>query len=377
MGDTTLSGFRILLVEDSLEESFLVQALVESEGLGTVTTAQDGLSGADLAQQDAFDLMICDLNLPGFDGIEVIRQSKRTFPDRPIIVSTGYSDPEVHARARAGGADCVLTKPLDRDAFLEALWSLLAREGANGHADEEPSGESAPRLDPDPAAASSVEGPAHGNPAQTVLAIGAFPGDVILGCGGVLASHARQGWKVVILCLADHYGSAGGLEAAARRAARRLGATMVMAGVDPSDHDRAVEVIRDNLEALDPDTVLLPSAQDRNKDRMQAHDAAVEAIPADCHVYAYQTATSGIAFRPTLFASVEGTLERKLQALEAFGDQEGLEHLGRDLAIAAARYWSRHARHELVEPLELVWSPPPDAASSSGEGPQEPMTPAA
>ena len=64
-------------MEDSLEEGFLVRALVESEGLGEVVVAQDGVSGSELVQDGSFDLVVCDLNLPGRDGVEVIAAAKR------------------------------------------------------------------------------------------------------------------------------------------------------------------------------------------------------------------------------------------------------------------------------------------------------------
>ena len=79
-------------MEDSIEEAFLVKALVESEGLGEVVVAQDGVHGADLGRGGVFDLIVCDLNLPGTDGVEVVRASKQEYPERPIIVTTGYAD---------------------------------------------------------------------------------------------------------------------------------------------------------------------------------------------------------------------------------------------------------------------------------------------
>lgn len=316
-------------MEDSLEEGFLVRALVENEGLGEVVVAQDGMLGAQLVGDGTFDLVICDLNLPGKTGEEVVRTALSEYPDRPVIVTTGYSDPEIHARARESGADRVLTKPLDREEFVQALWSLLA----------------------DARSGTRPEG------VRTVLAVGAMPGDVELGCGGILAGLARDGSQAVIVTLMTEGGEAG-LAEASRQAAQHLGARVVLSGLTRMDPRRAAESVRDAVQRFSPDTILVPSRRDRSEVRQQAHDAALEGAPDVPHVYAYQSPTATIEYRPHLFASVEKVMGRKLKAVACFEAAGAPPHLERGLVRATARYWSRFSRHPEVEPLELLRSPP-------------------
>jgi CheY-like chemotaxis protein len=320
--------FRILLVEDSIEEAFLVKALVESEGLGEVVVAQDGVHGAHLGRGGVFDLIVCDLNLPGTDGVEVVRASKQEYPERPIIVTTGYADPEIHERARQAGADRVLTKPLNRERFLEALWALLARGG------------------------SGMEGGA-----QTILAVGAYPGDVELGVGGILAGHIRKGGRAVVLTLSKSFSSGTDLSDLAQESAQRLGVTLVLGDPTPMDELEAASMLRRYLKIHAPDTVLIPSEHERDRHRLAAHRAALTVVLPHCHVFAYQTRTSTLDFRPNVFAGVQRVMGRKVRALEAFSGPEELAHLDPALARAAARYWSRSSKHPEVEPLARLQSP--------------------
>ena len=328
MTNASAGRFRILLVEDSLEEAFLVRALVESEGLGEVVVAQDGVQGAELVREGGFHLVICDLNLPGRDGLDVIQESKREYPERPIIVTTGYDDSTVHADALQAGADRILVKPLDRGSFLEALWQLLA-SGVGG----------------------------SGAPTRTILAVAAYPGDAELGCGGILAGHARQGCRVYILSLSSVVEEGVDVTEAAQRAARRLGVQLILGDVQPGDSEHALAVARHVADQYQPDTVLAPSAHDRSKARLVAHRAALQGIVRAPHVYAYQSATSAMEFRPHLFATIEKVMDRKLRALEAYGGAPDLSYLDPEMARITARYWSRFSRHSEVEPLELLRSP--------------------
>jgi CheY-like chemotaxis protein len=108
----------VLLVEDSIEDVYLVRAFLEKTGLFQVTTSQDGDHAARLIEEHVFDLVITDLNLPGKDGYDLIRLVKATIPDVPVIATTGYTAPHYHEHAYRSSADDVVVKPLDRDDFL-------------------------------------------------------------------------------------------------------------------------------------------------------------------------------------------------------------------------------------------------------------------
>ena len=112
---------RILLVEDAPDIRDVFKMLLEAEGAHVVATGS-GREAADLAARQDFDVILTDLGLPDVSGETVIRQAVRHARRRPrIVVVTGYDEPFT-SRARAAGADVVMTKPV--------LWSALLDERA-------------------------------------------------------------------------------------------------------------------------------------------------------------------------------------------------------------------------------------------------------
>ncbi|HEY7517539.1 MAG TPA: response regulator [Methylomirabilota bacterium] len=110
---------RVLLVEDAGDIREVFQMLLEAEGADVVATGS-GHEAARLAEREDFDVLLTDLGLPDISGEMVIRQTIRNARRRPrIVVVTGYDEPFT-SRARAAGADVVLTKPV--------LWSSLVEE---------------------------------------------------------------------------------------------------------------------------------------------------------------------------------------------------------------------------------------------------------
>ena len=63
----------VLVVEDSLEEVYMIRALLEAAGVFQITLAQDGHQAARLISERDWGLIVCDLNLPGVDGYDLIR----------------------------------------------------------------------------------------------------------------------------------------------------------------------------------------------------------------------------------------------------------------------------------------------------------------
>lgn len=110
---------RVLLVEDATDIRDVFQMLLEAEGAQVVATGS-GIEAARMAEREDFDVLVTDLGLPDISGEMVIRQTVRKARRRPrIVVVTGYDEPFT-TRARAAGADVVLTKPV--------MWSSLVDE---------------------------------------------------------------------------------------------------------------------------------------------------------------------------------------------------------------------------------------------------------
>lgn len=125
--DVNFTGKKILVAEDSPSvRAMLVNEFTEHGG--EVVQAGDGQIAWDLFQKEKFDLVICDVEMPQMDGLNVtlrIRQSERS--DTPVIVYSSIGDVGMKARAQFLKADAHITK-LNMDKLLEAADKLMRGE---------------------------------------------------------------------------------------------------------------------------------------------------------------------------------------------------------------------------------------------------------
>jgi DNA-binding NtrC family response regulator len=69
-------------------------------------------------------VMLSDINMPGMDGLTLLDEVRKRFPDLPVMVVTAYGDDERRRRAVELGAFEFLTKPVDFDRLKEQLRRL-------------------------------------------------------------------------------------------------------------------------------------------------------------------------------------------------------------------------------------------------------------
>lgn len=115
----------ILVVDDSPDNVFLIQTILEEEGY-VIATAEDGASALAQIEQSPPDLVLLDVMMPGMDGFEVtkrIRQNKK-LSFIPILLITAHDKPSV-AQGLDMGADDFIRKPVEVDELLARVRSLL------------------------------------------------------------------------------------------------------------------------------------------------------------------------------------------------------------------------------------------------------------
>ena len=112
---------RILIVDDELMLIELLSSILEDDyDCETASTAEEALV---LIQSRGYDAIICDLNLPGIGGDELIEQLRRNGVSTPVIVISGGGDRfNVDHLKRMGAFDCLL-KPFR----LEAVHAVVER----------------------------------------------------------------------------------------------------------------------------------------------------------------------------------------------------------------------------------------------------------
>jgi len=123
-----MQGMKVLLVDD--EEEFLktLAARLEFRNLAS-DTATDGAKVLKLLRKQVEpDVMVLDLRLPGMDGLEVLRQTKKAYPHIEVIILTGYGTAPAEAEARQLGAFDYLQKPVTIDVLAETIKKAYRRK---------------------------------------------------------------------------------------------------------------------------------------------------------------------------------------------------------------------------------------------------------
>ena len=126
-GPSTAEGAsRILLIEDNVDACDTLRSLLELAG-HEVTVAYDGHAGLAQAEARHYDIVICDIGLPGIDGLEVLARLRGAEPHaslaaRPFAIAlSGYGQAEDRERALGAGFDRYLVKPAAPDVLLELV----------------------------------------------------------------------------------------------------------------------------------------------------------------------------------------------------------------------------------------------------------------
>ena len=117
---------RILLVEDNDANLYLIKFIVEKSGY-EVIEARNGGRGVDLAISEKPDLIIMDIQLPDFDGLEATRRIRASKVDGgiPIIALTSYAMTGDREKALAAGCTGYIEKPIDPETFMEQIEKYL------------------------------------------------------------------------------------------------------------------------------------------------------------------------------------------------------------------------------------------------------------
>ena len=122
-----MSGASILIVDDNAANLKLARVLLASSGydIRTASSAEDALT---VLENFHPRLILMDLQLPGIDGLELVRRLKADPTRRNIIVIalTAYAMKADEAKAFAAGCDGYITKPIDPENFCSDIKRRLA-----------------------------------------------------------------------------------------------------------------------------------------------------------------------------------------------------------------------------------------------------------
>jgi LmbE family N-acetylglucosaminyl deacetylase len=162
---------------------------------------------------------------------------------------------------------------------------------------------------------------------KTILAIGAHPDDIELGCAGALILHSRKGDKVILLVLTR--GEASGVpeerEREVRESACIIGAKEVIVQNLPDtmihDDRSTIDVIETVVTEYNPDIVYGPSSKDTHQDHRYTGKALLSACRRSPVILLYEGASTQRDFTPQVFIDISASLVIKLKATSVFGSQ--------------------------------------------------------
>jgi DNA-binding NarL/FixJ family response regulator len=116
---------RIALADDqALVRAGLRALLGGLPGLRIDIEAADGQALLDALAQTPVDVIVCDIRMPGVNGIEATQQLRRAGNRIPVLLLTTFDDPALLLAARKAGAQGFLLKDADPDTLLEAILTL-------------------------------------------------------------------------------------------------------------------------------------------------------------------------------------------------------------------------------------------------------------
>ncbi len=126
-----MSKRKLLLADDSITIQKVVNLTFADEGIEVISVG-DGNSAMDKLREDAPDLVLADVNMPGLNGYEICEKIKDTSGSTPVILLVGSFEPFDEDEAKRVGADDYLTKPFQSiSQLVDKVTFLLDPNGEN------------------------------------------------------------------------------------------------------------------------------------------------------------------------------------------------------------------------------------------------------
>ena len=122
-----MKDMKVLLVDD--EEEF-VKALAERLKMRDLRsdTVLDGEEALSYVEGQEPDVMVLDLKMPGIDGMEVLRQVRKAYPNIQVIILTGHGSERHEEEAKRLGAFDYLEKPVNLDVLVKKMKAAYRRK---------------------------------------------------------------------------------------------------------------------------------------------------------------------------------------------------------------------------------------------------------
>ncbi len=117
---------KILIIDDERAIRNSLGEILGDEGYA-VDTAEDGLAGLEKARSDRYDVIFCDIKMPGMDGVEVLEKLQADGIESAVVMISGHGDIETAVDCIKKGAFDFIQKPLDLNRILITIKNASER----------------------------------------------------------------------------------------------------------------------------------------------------------------------------------------------------------------------------------------------------------
>ena len=130
----TNEKMRILVVDDQMTMRQINMDMLSSLGYKNLTEADDGTTALALINQREFDLIVTDWNMPGMQGIDLLKaiRAHETYSGLPVILVTAEAKRDQIVEAAQAGVNGYVVKPFNAAKLKETLDKVVARMVATG-----------------------------------------------------------------------------------------------------------------------------------------------------------------------------------------------------------------------------------------------------
>jgi len=196
---------------------------------------------------------------------------------------------------------------------------------------------------------------------KIILAVGAHPDDIELGCGGTLCKLAKKGGKVVAVYLTkgEKSGDARIRVQESTKALRVLGVKEIHFGNFPDTEIPhsfdAINFLEEFSLRYSPDIVLTHTTNDTHQDHRQTGWLSISAFRNVQKILAYETPrVMSAAFLPTYFVDISGCVKKKWEALQCHASQKGKRYLAYHSTVSLSSFRGSQVGLACAEAFEIM-----------------------
>jgi len=118
-------SYKILVIDDQEIIFKMMQRSLQTVGFTNIDYAPNGQAGIELEEKNNYDLITCDITMPGMNGIEVVKEILKKNPAKKIIMVTALGQEDYVRQAMQAGIKHYLLKPFSPDKLVKTIATVF------------------------------------------------------------------------------------------------------------------------------------------------------------------------------------------------------------------------------------------------------------